>query len=132
MKRFMKMNTKRFAVLFLAMVLLAVVGSALAQASSHSVTITWTTQDTGVMFNVYKAPGACPASLPTAFPGTPAPFVKVASAVQLLTYTDTAVTFGTYCYDVTETFGAMEGGASNLAPATINLGRVTIVVTSAN
>lgn len=116
----------------LALVLALLASATRAQATGHSVTLTWTTADGGALFNVYRAPGGCPAAPPTAFPNTPAPFVKLntSAPVAVLTYTDTTVTPTTYCYVVTElgAGGTPESGASNLAGAAIIPSAVTITV----
>jgi hypothetical protein len=103
-----------------------------AQATGHSATLTWTTSDGGTLFNVYRAPGACPASAPTAFPATPASFVKLnATPIGALIYTDNTITPGTFCYIVTElgSGGTPESGPSNLASATPLPSAVTITIT---
>lgn len=73
-----------------------------AQAA-HFVTLTFVDADTGVTFNMYRAPGACPAT----------------------------VSPGTYCYAATAVAGSNESAGSNLAGASIKPGVVTITVTVA-
>jgi len=89
----------------IALWLVAVPG--MAQAASHSVTLTWTdaSNPAGTTYNVYRAPGLCS--------GTPA-FSKVGSAVAGKTYTDTTVTVGNYCFQVTAVFSGAESVPSNL------------------
>lgn len=119
---------RKLSALAFALALLA--SATRAQATGHSVTLTWTTADSGTLFNVYRAPGGCPAAAP-ASPNTPAPFVKLnASPVAVLTYTDTTVTPTTYCYVVTElgAGGTPESNFSNLAGAAIIPSAVTITV----
>lgn len=76
-----------------------------AQAT-HSVKLTWvdTLNPTGTTYSVYRAPGLCS--------GTPV-FAKLASGVTVLTYTDSTVTPGNYCFQVTATSGGVESAASN-------------------
>src|SRR5208282_4452572 len=124
---------KRIVAIFGILALMVLPVSAQA---AHSVTLTWSSTDTGVTFNVYKASGACPAAAPASV-ATPAPFVKIASAITPLTYTDTSsnLTAGTiWCYFVTEfiaatsTAAAQESAPSNLAGGTIPLGKPTITI----
>lgn len=77
-----------------------------AQAATHSVTLTWadTSNPTGTTYNVYRAVGLCS--------GTPT-FSKIASAVAVKTYTDTTVTPGNYCFQVTANFNGAESVPSN-------------------
>jgi hypothetical protein len=79
---------------------------AVAQAS-HSVLLTWTdtlNPATGTTYTVYRASGLCS--------GTPT-FSKVATAVAVKTYTDSTVTPGNYCYQITASFGGAESQPSN-------------------
>lgn len=88
-----------FAVLFTAAVSNA--------QTTHSVTLTWVDplNPTGTTYNVYRSTGLCS--------GTPA-FSKLASGVSTLTYKDTSVGVGNFCYEVTATVNSIEGPASNL------------------
>jgi len=81
--------------------------------TSHSVTLAW--QDTlnpagATTYSVYRAPGLCS--------GTPT-FAKLATALTVLTYQDSTVTPGNYCYQVTATVGGMESSPSNTAGAPV-------------
>ena len=77
-----------------------------AQTQTHSVTLSW--QDNlnpaGTTYSVYRSVGLCS--------GTPT-FSKIASAVTVKTYQDTAVQPGNYCYAVTATFNSVESAQSN-------------------
>src|SRR5574337_1472862 len=88
------------------------IGLNLFVQSQHSATLTWTdTQNpTGTTYSVYRATGLCS--------GTPT-FNKIASAVAVLTYVDTTVQPGNYCYEVTATFNGMESTPSNTASAPV-------------
>jgi hypothetical protein len=83
-----------------------------AQTATHSVSLVW--QDalnpTGTTYSVYRATGLCS--------GTPT-FSKIASALTVLTYSDTTVTPGNYCYEVTATVNSMESAPSNTAGAPV-------------
>lgn len=96
------MKLRAFVLLFI------LVAVSLAQAAPHSVTLTWTDalNPSGTNYSVYRANGLCS--------GTPV-FSKLATAVSLLTYKDTTVSPGNYCYQVTATFGGVESAASNTA-----------------
>lgn len=97
---------KLFIVLFVLYV------AALAAQTSHSVTLTWadTQNPTGTTYSVYRASGLCS--------GTPT-FAKLASALTVLTYVDSTVTSGNYCYQTTATAGGMESAPSNMAGAPV-------------
>lgn len=86
-------------------------GIACAQ-TTHSVTLNWqdTLNPTGTTYNVYRAVGLCS--------GTPT-FAKIASALTVLTYIDTTVTPGPYCFAVTATSGGAESAQSNSAIANV-------------
>lgn len=97
--------------LLLSIVLLFAI-PAHAQATTHSVALTWAdtlNPATGTTYSVYRATGLCS--------GTPV-FSKIASAIAVKTYTDTTVTPGNYCYAVSATVGGMESPLSSsvLAP----------------
>lgn len=83
-----------------------------AQSSAHQVTLNWadTTNPTGTTYTVYRASGACT--------GT-STFTQVASALAAKTYTDTSVTPGNYCYQVTAMFNFIESLPSNTAAAAV-------------
>lgn len=88
----------------LAILLLTV--SALAAQTTHSVTLSWVdaSNPTGTTYNVYRSTGLCS--------GTPV-FSKLASGVTVLTYKDTSMGVGNFCYEVTATVASIEGPASN-------------------
>lgn len=78
------------------------------------VTLTWAASSTtGATYNVYRLAGACPAVLTG---GT-----KIASALTTLSFADTTVTTGLWCYWGTTQVGTVESGPSvavliNVAP----------------
>ena len=91
-------------------------------ASAHSVSLSWTastdmpTITSGNGYNVYRASGACPA---TGVPTTAA--VVNSTVVAAVTYTDSTVTPGAYCYYV-ET--SLNGAVS--VPSTTAQGNVPV------
>jgi hypothetical protein len=96
--------------------LLLVAFALMAQpAGTHSVTLTW--QDgrnpTGTTYNAYRAPGACGSAT--------AVFTGVGLGLTGLTYVDSTVSIGTYCYQVKATNGSTESAASNQAVAIVGL-----------
>jgi hypothetical protein len=82
-----------------------------AQTATHSVKLSWVDalNPSGTTYTVYRAPGLCS--------GTPV-FAKLATGVAVLTFTDSTVTPGNFCYQVTATVGGVESAPSNsvLAP----------------
>ena len=80
--------------------------------STHKVTLTWTDSlnPSGVTYTVYRATGLCS--------GTPS-FSKLASGLSTLTYVDSTVTPGNYCYQVTATVAGIESAPSNSALAPV-------------
>jgi hypothetical protein len=96
--------------------LLLVAFALMAQpAGTHSVTLTW--QDgrnpTGTTYNAYRAPGACGSATSV--------FAGVGLGLTGLTYVDSTVSIGTYCYQVKATNGSTESAASNQAVAIVGL-----------
>ena len=94
----------------LAILLLSLVAS--AQTATHSVALTW--QDgqnpTGTTYNVYRGTGTC-ASNPT--------FSSIITVLPAMTYTDSAVTLGSYCYYVTATVNGVESLPSPTSDAAV-------------
>jgi hypothetical protein len=87
--------------------------SAFAQATTHSVTLSWTdtlNPATGTTYSVYRSTGLCS--------GTPT-FSKLATGISAKTYQDSTVTPGNYCFNVTATVATVEGSASNLVNPTV-------------
>jgi len=89
----MKRNSlyARCLILLLAWANIFWVATAHAQTTTHKAVLTW--QDTlnpaGTTYTVLRATGLCS--------GTPS-FATLASGLTALTYTDTTVTPGNYCY----------------------------------
>ena|SRR5271170_3105043 len=95
-----------------------------AQAQAHETVLTWTASvDSTSSYIVFRSTGACPATAGSTFAqiGT--------SATNVLTFTDTTVAAGTYCYYVEATLGGVASVPSNLASAVIKPGTVVITVT---
>lgn len=94
--------------------------SVAASAQAHSVTLGWTksTDDTGAAgqgYTIFRAGGACPASVTTT-----TGFTAVnAALVTGTTFTDSTVTTGAFCYIATFTSGGVSSVPSNTAPAVI-------------
>ncbi len=99
---------KRIAALFLAVILMSFA------AQAHSVVLGWTAStDTGAGYLVFRLAGTCPT-------GTLTGFTQLnATAISTLTYTDSTVTPGTYCYYVEATLGGANSVPSNTATAGI-------------
>lgn len=97
-----------------------------SQAQAHSVTLTWTASvDSTSSYIVFRSTGACPAT-----PGST--FAQIGTtATNVLTFTDTTVVAGTYCYYVEATLGGATSVPSNLASAVIKPGAVVVTVTVA-
>lgn len=100
-------------ILMVAGLMLACAGAAGAQ-TGHSVNLAWTAStDSGSTYNLYRLSGACPAS------GT-AGFAKItATPVTGVTYTDSGVSAGAYCYYATAVLNGAESAPGNLASAVI-------------
>jgi hypothetical protein len=92
--------------------LLLLIALPLAAQTTHSVTLAWvdTLNPSGTTYTVYRAPGLCS--------GSPV-FAKLATAIPVLTYIDSTVTPGNYCFEVTALFNAMESSPSPTAPAAV-------------
>jgi hypothetical protein len=95
--------------------LLLLAGLLLAQpllATPHKVTLNWVdvTNPNGTTYEVFRATGPCG--------GTPA-FQQLASGVTVLSYVDSSVVSGTYCYEVLAVYNAKESAPSNQAAASI-------------
>ena len=96
--------------LLLALVLI----STPASVQAHSATITWTAGIDGGTVNIYRISGTCPASTTT---GTGTKLTS--TPVTGLTYVDSTVTLGTFCYYATDVLNSSESVPSNLVPAVI-------------
>lgn len=84
-----------------------------AEAQTHAAILTW--QDalnpSGTTYNIYRKSGICPA--PPAF------FPVLVTGVATLTYTDSTVNTGDYCYEVTAVYANQQSSPSNLASAVV-------------
>ena len=76
-------------------------GLAIAQATAHSVTLTWTdgVNPAGTTYNVYRASGQCAVN---------AVFTRLATALTVLTFTDSTPTQGVWCYMETAVINGSE------------------------
>lgn len=103
---------------------LTFVGISFAQATQHSVTVTWTdnSNPSGTVYNVYRATGVCSTS---SFTGA----TPLAPGVVPKTYQDTSVSVGQYCYMVRASQNSLESVDSNDVNPTIVPFAVVIQVT---
>ena len=97
----------KYLLILLALLLIALPASA---QGTHSVVLTWTASVDGGAVTVYRAPGACSAS---------SVFASVTTGVTANTYTDSAISVGTYCYQITTVVNGTESLPSNQATARI-------------
>jgi hypothetical protein len=77
-------------------------------AQTRSVALSWNDSQSGVTYNVYRSPSACPG----------ATFGKInAAPVTAKAYTDPDIAPGIYCYYVTASAAGLESDPSNKAEA---------------
>lgn len=95
--------------LLLAVLLLFATG-AYAQAAPHSVALSWTASTDGGVVTVYRASGAC---------STSSVFASITTGVATNTFTDSTVTVGSFCYQVTTVVNGLESQPSNQVTARI-------------
>lgn len=116
------------AILLLA-VLAVMLFPGVSRAQAHQAVLTWTAATdatTGTSYNVYRASGGCPISGLGSLS-----FAKVnAATLTALTYTDSGLAVGVYCYYITQTQNASESIPSNTVggPAKPNSVTVQIVI----
>ncbi len=112
---------KTFLILFAALTILVSVSVA---EKTHTATVVWTDPDNpsgAATYSVYRATGLCSGS-PT--------FSKVATALTALSYVDSSVTVGTYCFQITATQSNVESAASPSGSGTVQpFPPQTVVVT---
>jgi hypothetical protein len=103
-----------------ALLLLILIGPLVADAALHHNDLAWdASPDPGVKYDVYKAPGVCPAS------GIPTGAVRIATGLTVTTYPDAASTLTAgqiNCYYVIATLSGASSPPSNTAPATTPVG----------
>lgn len=94
------------------LILLVFVSNAHAQAATHSAVIKWTdpSNPPGTTYTVLRSTGLCS--------GTPA-FTSLATGITVMSYTDTTVTPGNYCYAVEATSNGVLSAPSNSALAPV-------------
>src|SRR5271163_1577295 len=89
-----------------------------AQATGHKATLTWTAPPDAVAtstYNVYRAAAACPSGGVT---GTLS-FTKItATPITALTYVDSTIGVGQWCYYVTQVQAGTESAQSNTSGGT--------------
>jgi hypothetical protein len=81
-----------------------------ATAAPHNAVLTWTASTDGGAVTVYRAPGACSSS---------SVFVSITTGVAANTFTDSTVTVGSFCYQVTTVVNGNESKPSNQVTAVI-------------
>jgi hypothetical protein len=99
--------------MIMALAIAMALPAAMLAQSAHSVTVSWTDalNPSGTTYDVYRASGSCA--------GTPV-FVKMnAAPITALTYTDSGVAPGTYCYYVDAFLVGLVSAPSNNAPAAV-------------
>jgi hypothetical protein len=92
----------------------------IADAAVHYTVITWNSSaDAGATYDVYKAPGVCPAT------GIPTGAVTIATGLNVLTYTDSSPTLvagQTNCYYVIAKLNGVSSSPSNTSIAITPVG----------
>jgi hypothetical protein len=79
-------------------------------APTHQVVLNWTASVDGGVVTVYRAAGACSAS---------SVFTAITTGVAANTFTDSTVTVGSFCYQVTTVVNGSESLPSNQITARI-------------
>lgn len=79
-------------------------------APVHQVVLNWTASTDGGVVTVYRAPGTC---------STSSVFASITTGVAANTYTDSTVTVGSFCYQVTTVVNGSESKPSNQVTAVI-------------
>lgn len=102
--------------------------AALAQTTGHSAVLTWTAPSdavAGSTYNVYRANAVCPTT------GITGPtWTKITPiSISALTYTDSTITAGSWCYYVTQVQGGVEGNPSTTAGGQAKPNTVTFSIT---
>lgn len=92
-----------------------------AQTVNHQATLTWqdAANPTGTTYNIYRVSAVC---LPL---GSNQVFTKIATSVTGLTFVDTTVTVGNYCYQITANLNGVESTPSISAGTAIPLSAPT-------
>lgn len=90
--------------------LLLLAGVLRAQAAPHSVTLNWTASSDGGVVTVYRAAGAC---------STSSVFASITTGVAANTFTDSTVSVGAFCYQVTTVVNGVESLPSNQVTARV-------------
>lgn len=107
----------------LALVLGLLASATLAQATTHSVALSWTAggdATTATTYHVYRATSGCVSGV--AVSTLTLSFVRldgVSSAISATNYTDTTVGVGAFCYYVTAVLNGAESNPSLTAGANV-------------
>lgn len=110
--------------ILLGMLVLFFAAGVQAQAHSTTLTIIDPTASAARSYNIYRAAGACPVT------GLgPLTFSKLTlTPISVLTYTDTTITVGTWCYYVTAVENSVESNPSVAAGGTAKPGVVSFSI----
>jgi len=107
----------------LAILLLLLATGASAQSTGHSAVLTWAAPSDATAastYNIYRANAVCP----TSGTGT-LTFTKI-NSTSALTYTDSTIIVGNWCYYVTQVASGIESAPSNTAGGQARPNTVTI------
>ncbi len=103
----------RKAILFVLLILALGAVTPVKGQTTHSATVSWSDALNPVgstTYSVYRAPGLCS--------GTPV-FAKIATGLTALTFKDSTVTPGNFCFTVTATVGGVESAQAVPVLATV-------------
>lgn len=106
------MKMRKAMLLIIGILVLGVSIPAVGQ-TTHSATLSWSdalNPSGSTTYSVYRAPGLCS--------GTPV-FAKLATGLTVLTFKDTTVTPGNFCFAITATVGGVESAQSTPVLATV-------------
>jgi len=110
--------------ILLGLLILFFASGAQAQAHSTTLTITDPVASAARSYNVYRASGACPVTGLGSLV-----FTKLTlTPISVLTYTDSTITVGTWCYYVTAVESSIESNPSVTAGGTAKPGVVTFSI----
>jgi hypothetical protein len=95
---------------------------------AHSAVLTWgpspsAVSNPGIVYNVYRASGICSGS---------STFSMLKAGVTGLTYTDSTITTGAWCYELTAALGGVESKPSNQVTAALLVAPPTTVTVTIN
>jgi hypothetical protein len=106
---------------------LALLAALPVNAQGHTASLNWTAASdavAGSTYNVYRAAGSCPATAP----GTLTWTKLTATSISSLSFTDSTITVGAWCYYVTQVQVSIESLPSVPAGGTAQPNTVTFTV----